>query len=214
MSHSEETKRKISQSLMGHKHSPETIAKLRGRKRTPEFREHMRQISLGRIPWNKGKTGVYSPETLKKISERTKEAMSKVVFTDEMRNKIRRTHLGKKISEQEREKNRQSQYRRFEKEIHGYNYQDDGRRLRRKVRLQQNGGHHSRLEWELLKQKHNSTCLMCGKQEPEIKLTRDHIIAVIDGGNDNITNIQPLCRPCNSRKRNKAFRACVTVKGE
>jgi len=55
-------------------------------------------------------------------------------------------------------------------------------------------------EWKELKKKYNYTCLMCGKKEPEIKLSIDHIIPVSEGGTNWIENIQPLCRSCNSKK--------------
>lgn len=66
-----------------------------------------------------------------------------------------------------------------------------------------NGGTHTYQEWLDCKKKHNNTCLMCMKTEPDVKLTIDHIIPVSRGGKNNISNIQPLCRSCNSSKSNK-----------
>ncbi len=66
-----------------------------------------------------------------------------------------------------------------------------------------NGGFHTLGEWETLKAQYNWTCPSCRKQEPNIKLTRDHIIPISKGGSNNIENIQPLCRGCNSRKKDK-----------
>ena len=61
-------------------------------------------------------------------------------------------------------------------------------------------GSHSWEEWKELKKQHNYTCMMCGKKEPEIKLTIDHIVPLSEGGTNWISNIQPLCRSCNSKK--------------
>ena len=58
-------------------------------------------------------------------------------------------------------------------------------------------------EWQALKAHYDYTCLKCQKREPEITLTRDHIIPQVKGGLDKIDNIQPLCVSCNSSKRER-----------
>jgi 5-methylcytosine-specific restriction endonuclease McrA len=74
---------------------------------------------------------------------------------------------------------------------------------RRRARKAQAEGSHTEAEWEALKKHYNYTCLCCGKREPEITLTRDHVKPIDAGGSDDINNLQPLCRSCNSRKSTK-----------
>lgn len=69
---------------------------------------------------------------------------------------------------------------------------------RRRVVKNKAKGSHTKQEWENLKDKFNNTCPACGKSG--IELTRDHIVPLSMKGSDYITNIQPLCRSCNSRK--------------
>jgi 5-methylcytosine-specific restriction endonuclease McrA len=74
---------------------------------------------------------------------------------------------------------------------------------RRRARKAQAPGSHTETEWEALKAEYGYTCLCCGRREPEIKLARDHIISLSEGGSNDIDNIQPLCKSCNSKKHTK-----------
>lgn len=73
----------------------------------------------------------------------------------------------------------------------------------RKARIRNAEGSHTLAEWNKLKEKFNNSCACCKKQEPEIKLTRDHVVPLIKGGSNYISNIQPLCQPCNGSKHTR-----------
>lgn len=77
---------------------------------------------------------------------------------------------------------------------------------KRRVRIRGNSGEFTIGEWELLKKQYGFTCPCCGRNEPEIQLTIDHIIPVVKGGSNYIENIQPLCRSCNSKKNIKIIK--------
>jgi 5-methylcytosine-specific restriction endonuclease McrA len=66
-------------------------------------------------------------------------------------------------------------------------------------------------EWEELKKRYNYTCPMCGRKEPEIKLTVDHIVPISKGGTNDISNIQPLCLECNLKKGTKTLKLCPSI---
>jgi 5-methylcytosine-specific restriction endonuclease McrA len=63
-------------------------------------------------------------------------------------------------------------------------------------------GSHTEAQWKSLCKKYGNKCLCCGKKTT---LTRDHIIPLTKGGTDYISNIQPLCGSCNSKKRTKTI---------
>lgn len=71
---------------------------------------------------------------------------------------------------------------------------------RRRARLRGNGGSYSAAEWRALCDQYDHRCLACGRPEPEIQLTVDHVLPIYRGGSGAIDNIQPLCKPCNSSK--------------
>jgi hypothetical protein len=109
----EETKKKISEAKKGKKKTDEHRKKLavaaKGRKHTDETKKKMSEAKKDNIPWNKGKTGVFTEVAIKKMSESQK---------------------GIKLSEKTKKKMSESQKKRYAKEkrnkenvsieIHGY----------------------------------------------------------------------------------------------
>lgn len=72
-----------------------------------------------------------------------------------------------------------------------------------RARLKNAEGSFTKLEWGQLVIRHDHRCIRCRRREPEIKLTVDHIVPLTLGGTNFISNIQPLCYSCNSRKGNR-----------
>lgn len=69
-------------------------------------------------------------------------------------------------------------------------------RVRAKRRMA--NGSHTVGEWLSVKAKYKNRCAACGSKE---RITKDHIIPLARGGTDFSYNLQPLCFPCNARKR-------------
>jgi 5-methylcytosine-specific restriction endonuclease McrA len=106
---------------------------------------------------------------------------------------------GHKATPEERQKNKEAQIRRFAKLIPNY-IPGASHSTARNARILANGGYHTNGEWETLKAQCDWTCRLCKKREPKVILTKDHIIPISRGGSNNIENIQPLCRICNTIK--------------
>jgi hypothetical protein len=70
------------------------------------------------------------------------------------------------------------------------------RQLRR--RLAQECGRYTEQEWQALCAEFGFRCVRCGCHPAGLE--RDHIIPIYKRGTEAITNIQPLCKTCNTAK--------------
>lgn len=99
--------------------------------------------------------------------------------------------------EKRREYNRSYQVKNKEQLLHNA-YRG---KLKRRKLVQPN---HSFYEWIELLKKHDNKCYYCKTRMTKTpgpkQRTRDHIVPVTKGGTDEIANIVPACRSCNSRK--------------
>ena len=69
----------------------------KGKERPQEYRDKISNSLKGNTPWNKGKTNVYTEETLEKMRNK--------IFTEESRQKMSNSQRGKKQSEETKKKN-------------------------------------------------------------------------------------------------------------
>lgn len=73
----------------------------------------------------------------------------------------------------------------------------------RRARELSAGGDVSLAEWLDLCEKYGNKCLCCKRDD--VKLSMDHVVPISRGGSNTIDNIQPLCKPCNSKKYTKTI---------
>lgn len=52
-------------------------------------------------------------------------------------------------------------------------------------------------EWIEMCRKHDNRCVACNVQG---QMTVDHIVPLSRGGSNDVSNLQPLCKSCNSKK--------------
>jgi HNH endonuclease len=148
---------------------------LSNRKRWSENRRRYRQNNRERYQ-TRGK--IYWHKNSERLNERAKVYRS--------RPEIRQRDTAHKREYARRNKARFAEARR----AHCHTY-----RARKR-----SGGTYTVVEWKALRGRYSYTCLCCGKCEPDIKLTVDHVIPTIKHGRNVIENIQPLCLSCNTRK--------------
>lgn len=64
------------------------------------------------------------------------------------------------------------------------------------------GGNYTPEQWKALCASFGNKCLACGSTN---SLTVDHIVPVSKGGSSDISNLQCLCKSCNSRKKDRVI---------
>ncbi len=110
-----------------------------------------------------------------------------------------------KLAKNKEWRNNNVEYRKEYKRAHHQQYYAENKdkfieRARlRDMRKRNAAGHHTQQQWRDLVTMYGRICLKC-KEIPEEGLTKDHIVALTNGGTDWIWNIQPLCFPCNRKK--------------
>lgn len=72
----------------------------------------------------------------------------------------------------------------------------------RSIRLEaaRSKGTHTAEQWEELVRQLGGRCVMCGVYGESVRLQKDHVVPIYQGGSDGLENIQPLCQPCNTAK--------------
>lgn len=170
-----------------------------------DIKKKISEANKGRIPWNKGTKKpmplcIDCGKSLKDSrSSRCRGCVSRIVMTG-------RPNKSKGIKRPETSGENNPNWG-GGKEVLDKKWAEKRRFwcLRRHARKMNAEGSHTITEWEDLKKMYDHMCLCCKQQEPDIKLTEDHIVPLIKGGTDNIDNIQPLCMQCNSIKHTKVI---------
>jgi 5-methylcytosine-specific restriction endonuclease McrA len=131
-----------------------------------------------------------------------KEHQKKYKETNRKRMKEYRIKNPNKIKEW-REKNREH-LREYERKRYELNPERAIQYSRkRKLRMKGIEAKLTQEDWNTLLEAFENKCFICRREEPEIKLTKDHILPISKGGDDSFENIMVICNFCNSRKGTK-----------
>lgn len=174
------------------------------------MRRHSEETKRKIAEWHKGK--VVSEETRKRLSIAKKGKTTKwkgQKHTEETKRKIGEKSKGRVLSAEARKKISDAQTGEKNWNWKG-GLKKDRKHINRlhqltkyKRKAQMSGGSFTLKDWEEIKERYGFMCPACSREEPEIKLTIDHIIPLSKGGLHDKSNIQPLCKNCNSSKNVK-----------
>jgi hypothetical protein len=182
-----------------------------GRKHSKESKKKMSDALMGRSTWNKGKAGIYSEETLRKIKDaRAKQIMKKGrKHSDESKEKNRIAHLGKVQSEESNKKRSIA--------LKGQRRTKEQKETLSKCRLGEKnpawrGGitkHPYGQDWiedlkDAIRKRDSYTCQLCGITQEEFAVGRLHKKLPVhhidyDKKNCNPDNLKTLCISCHAK---------------
>lgn len=124
----------------------------------------------------------------------------------------KRKQVQKRYDQSQKGRRKEKQYDQSEKgkqKDERFRKSDKGKQCTRRgnaiyrTRKTQAGGSYSPSQWHELCKFYDFRCLKCNKKLPFEKLTLDHVKPVSKGGSSDIWNTQPLCKSCNSKKKDK-----------
>lgn len=165
------------------------------RERHPEMREHAREVSRRHRELNKEcleeKRRAYRASEAGKKKEREYREATKAQSAERTRLWLQAYREANR--EEHREKMRAYYWRNPAKVL--------AKSHKRRARKAAAGGSYTAEEWQALLNVTGHKCLRC--EATGIKLTADHVVPICVGGSSDISNIQPLCKACNSSKHKK-----------
>jgi 5-methylcytosine-specific restriction endonuclease McrA len=154
-----------------------------------------RQLYYDNVELSRAKNRARYQANIEHLRAKDRERAARPEYREKRRLKLRVYYTSNQDREQALGRERSRRWRKEHREQKA----DQGRR--RRARLALTPGAHTEAQRQALKARYGYRCLRCGRCEPEVALTRDHMIPLgLPGASDAIDNIQLLCGPCNSWK--------------
>lgn len=189
-------RKNISKSLKGHIITRETkqkISKAHLGKKKPYVKKNPHIFKKRNIPWNKGKEGIYSKETKKKISE----SLKGYKHSEETRKRMSKAFKGRKYSEETRKKmglakkgqhlSPKTEFGKLEKHPNwqgGLSFEPYGIEFNNKFK-------------RAIRKRDNQVCMLCGIHREKLKKALDVHHINYDKKLTIPQNCISLCRKCH-----------------